>query len=101
MTDEERERRILEKVAEERSGELRWWWLSFIDPGRAENDRFLGVAIVEASGPITATLQAHDLGINPGGEVAILPLPYPPKPEDRDRLLSREEAQVLQQRWAQ
>ena len=97
MNDAERKRRILNKVAKESSGEPRWWWLSFADPHRARNDQFLGVAIVEAAGPITASLVAHDLGVNPGGEVAILPL----KPEDRERLLSREEAQALLRHWAQ
>lgn len=99
MTLEQRIQAML--ASEEQGGELQWWWLSFVDPDRAEGVRFLGVAIVEARGPALAALRAHNLGINPGGEVAILPLPWPPKPEDCDRLLTAAEAQALQQRWAQ
>ena len=98
MNDAERARILAMKLAAERSGELRWWWLSFIDP---EGAGFLGVAIVEASGPLTAVERAVDLGVNPGGEVAILPLPYPPRPEDCERLLTSDEAKTLQRRWAQ
>jgi hypothetical protein len=54
------------------------WWLSFVDPdlGIPPEEQvpggpsFLGVAIVEAAGAIGAVRRAHELKINPGGEVA-------------------------------
>lgn len=55
------------------------WWLSFVDPTVEvpEADRvpggvsFLGACWVEAAGPVDAVDKTHDLGINPGGEVAL------------------------------
>lgn len=69
-----------------------WYYLSFAD----EKD-FLGAAYVQAFGEVHAVTQAHALGCNPGGEVAIVgPLPAEAMDEnvppcDRERLLSREE----------
>jgi hypothetical protein len=102
VSDAERKRRLQAMLGDElRNGEPQWWWLSFVDPDRPEGDRFLGVVIVEARGPTTATQRAHDLGINPGGEVAIVPLPGPPRPEDRERLLTRAEVQAIKLPWVQ
>lgn len=56
-----------------------WWWLSFVDPGRPEGDRFLGVAIVPGGNVIQASQFAWTLGINPGGQVAGFPLPSTPR----------------------
>lgn len=39
-------------------------WCSF-----ANEEGFLGVCIVEADNVIEAAMRAHELGINPGGEV--------------------------------
>jgi hypothetical protein len=73
-----------------------WWWLSFVDPDRPEGDRFLGVSIVEANNEVTAASRAHELGCNPGGEIALCPIPsdHVPGPEYRDRLLTRDEAEI-------
>jgi hypothetical protein len=46
------------------------WWLSFCDPDKPEGTQFIGACIVEADDIIAATMLAHCLGINPGGEVA-------------------------------
>lgn len=43
----------------------RLWWLSFADA-----DGFRGVVIVRAHGLISAVRLTHQLGVNPGGEVA-------------------------------
>lgn len=81
----------------------RWWWLSFVDPSRPADDRFVGVAIVETTldeeenalaiatdmraqhglpapdlgecGIVAATQAAARLGCNPGGEVSGFPIP--------------------------
>jgi hypothetical protein len=73
------------------------WWLSFVDTSRPEGDRFLGVCIVEAVGPVSAVGVAHARGCNPGGEVGITgPAPLELWPSDlRNRLLTREEAEGL------
>jgi len=81
-----------ELVAREKAqGEQGWWWLSFADPGRPDGQRFLGVAIVEGYGVGSASRRAHELGVNPGGEVRGEQLSgdaIPPS-EYRNRLLSR------------
>lgn len=46
------------------------WWLSF-----ASEEAPLGIAIVEAMSCEQAIGRAHDLGINPGGEVLGLAVP--------------------------
>lgn len=82
------------------------YWLSFVNTDlSAPRDEqvpggggFLGVCIVESTDPISAVAEAHRLGINPGGEVAI----YGPAPEGvsypeetLNRLLTLEEVQAL------
>ena len=65
------------------------YYLSF-----ADETGFLGGAFVHGHGPITAVERANDLGINPGGEVAIWgPVP-PPVDEAMDRLLTKEEVET-------
>lgn len=64
MTMQERQRRALVLEAEERKGPLGLWYLSF-----ASEEGFLGGCVVEAYGINTAITKAHELGINPGGEV--------------------------------
>lgn len=80
------------------------WWLSFVDPDRAAprgqqqpgGPGFLGVAIIHAPGPIHAQQRAHELGINPGGEVAAYPVPARVIPHGyRDRLLTRDDIAAL------
>lgn len=53
----------------ERYASKRRWWLSFCDPSKPKGKKFIGVAIVEAHSIIHAMELAHDLGINPGGEI--------------------------------
>jgi hypothetical protein len=73
------------------------WWLSFADVSRPEGQQFLGVAIVEAQTMGEATMKTHRLGINPGGQImgSQLPESFHVPPEKTDRLLGRDEAQVL------
>lgn len=75
------------------------WWLSFTDPSRPAGSRFLGVAIVEAIGSLAAITTTHVLGINPGGQVAAWgPSPVDTfGPEWQNRLLTREEAESIQE----
>jgi hypothetical protein len=72
-----------------------WWWLSFVDSDKPEGQRFLGVAIVEGNGVGSASLRAHELGVNPGGEVRASRLEADAVPEARylNRLLSRKESE--------
>ena len=69
-----------------------WWWLSFVGC-----DGFLGVAIVRASDPATAVHNAHVLGVNPGGEVCLAPLPSEMKVPEwaREKLLNREQCAIV------
>ena len=78
------------RAREERSTkELGWWWLSFSDPNLPPGQRFLGVVVVEAYGVATASTRAHELGINPGGDVQGVELKGDgiPAAEFRNRLL--------------
>ena len=68
------------------------WWMSFADPGLPEGSQFLGVVILEAEDIRDAVTRSHRLGVNPGGEIQILPVPGWIPPGWRDRLLSGEEA---------
>lgn len=100
MTNEERAQALVDKCLEEMlNPDPAWYWLSFIDPDRPQGRRFLGVAVVRAEGPLSATNKAHDLGINPGGEVAIIRLPddYKVIPEYVHRLLRVEEATQMRE----
>ncbi len=51
---------------------LRVMLLRFVDP--TSTGGFLGAAVIEAHGPLTACTKAHRLKINPGGEIATLDL---------------------------
>jgi hypothetical protein len=78
---------------EQSSKALGWWWLSFVDAGKPDGQRFLGVAIVEGHGVASAATRAHELGVNPGGEVRGLELTgdgIPPL-DMRNRLLAKAE----------
>jgi hypothetical protein len=70
-----------------------WWYLSFADdPG------FLGACIVQAQDQLAAVSVAHNLRINPGGQVLMLPMndtllaEYPMA--DRNRLLTAQELRL-------
>ena len=72
---------------------MKTWWLSFADPYRPRGSQFLGACIVDAESPRGAVARSRELGINPGGEVLIVPAPDGIVVEARwkDRLLSRED----------
>jgi hypothetical protein len=76
------------------------FWLSFVHIDRAIGDRCVGACVVEADDFVGAIEEAWRLGINPGGEVAGLPIPadkYSKFPESmRTRLLTRDEAKAIQ-----
>lgn len=100
-TDEERAALTLEQQHLEEEGtkellmqdmnqEPQWFWLSFRD---VDEDKSLGVAIVEGGGVMEAALNARLRGCNPGGEVLAYPLSteHLPAEEMRYRLLSESE----------
>ena len=100
-------RKLVDDLAarEKAQGENGWWWLSFVDPDRPDGERFLGVAIVEGYGVGSASRRAHELQINPGGEVHAEPLTGDaiPPAEYRNRLLSKsdlEEADLIDEQAA-
>jgi hypothetical protein len=65
---------------------MKWYWLSFANPDTGEN---LGCCNVEAETEFLAVKKTHILGINPGGEVMIVPMD---KPElIPDKLVSKTE----------
>lgn len=80
---------------EEMETKPRWFWCSFCDSTLPPGSQFLGVVIVKAQGPATATALTYVLGINPGGEILFCELPYPLKPKDEfvNRLLTKAEAE--------
>jgi hypothetical protein len=88
--------RAQQLMAEEAKNPIAWWWLSFCDPTKPEGQQFLGACIVQARGFFTATLQAHRLGCNPGGECrGSGPIPLEHKIKERwvNRLLTKEECE--------
>jgi hypothetical protein len=93
ITDEERmERARFAMAAEALLPNRGVYWLSF-----AGESGWLGGCMVEADGPISAAREAHRLGINPGGEVAMM---GPVSAERIDmslanRLLTREDLEAL------
>lgn len=92
--DSEIRRKITAHIAREAGDSLQGWYLSF-----AGEEGFRGVVIQIARGYAHAIQRAHELGINPGGEVQGIPIP--PKeldkvpPEFMDRLLSREDIKSI------
>lgn len=74
-----------------------WLWLSFADPRRPVGEQFLGVAIVAGTDAISGAVEAHRLGINPGGEVEAWQLPqgWLMRAEFTNRLITGDEAQRL------
>jgi hypothetical protein len=75
------------------------WWLSFADPDLQPGMQFLGVLIVDmpdGSDVNLAAIRAHEMGLNPGGEVAGCIVDGSRfAPEHRKRLLLRAEAEAL------
>jgi hypothetical protein len=60
------------------------WYLSFA----SDDHGFLGATVVEADDAEAAVGRATRIGLNPGGEVAIVPVPQEAEPEAR-KLLNR------------
>lgn len=79
-----------------------FFWLSFADGDRPKGSQFLGVALVSAPGFIEAVRLTHHLGINPGGEVQIMPIPphHAVPVEYQNRLLTREECAAVDELFA-
>lgn len=48
------------------------FYLSFCDVNKPKGQQFLGATIVAADDAMEAVAKSHRLGINPGGEVAIV-----------------------------
>lgn len=78
------------------------FWLSFCDPDLPEGQRFLGVVIVRAKTFEDAVFISWKRKINPGGQIAFFQVPtdkcYAIKPGEMNRLLSREEAYLIDAR---
>lgn len=74
-----------------------WFYLSFADGELPTGSQFLGGAYINAPDLATAVTRAHQLGINPGGEVQLHgPIPEAElaanvPEEDRERLLTAAE----------
>ncbi len=97
MNDAEFAARTREVLAEEAVSPEQWWWLSFADASG-----FLGVAIVRAHGILSAATKARHLGINPGGDVRGYAIPEVERIAKNgivNRLLSKDEALALSERW--
>jgi hypothetical protein len=79
---------MIDRMLAEGMNAPRWMYLSFVD-----DTGWLGAVITRASGPLTAVLKCHMMGVNPGGEVAIM---YTPPEQEIptwavDRLLTQAE----------
>lgn len=75
-----------------------FYYLSFCDPGLPKGTQFLGATVVEAVDEYATPAAAHALGRNPGGEIAIVQLPFSSREESPeqgrkyfDRFIPREE----------
>ena len=75
-----------------------WWWFSFFDKQCPPEERFIGVALVQARDFEIAKMALERFGIYPGGEAVCAQIPVelgaPPEPY-RERLLNRDEARTL------
>lgn len=70
-----------------------FWWLSFVDD---ERDEHLGCCVVKAGTNYGAVRRAHRLGINPSGQVLMLPIDGRDLAKmEADRLYSRDELKML------
>ena len=67
---------------------MTWFYLSFADGSKPKGQQWLGACIVKANTAQLATLEAHLLGINPGGSVAISVPERLPSMEWRNRLIT-------------
>jgi hypothetical protein len=79
---------------------MTYYWLSFVDNDRPEGDRFIGGCMVEEASEWQALTITHVLGINPGGEVAIVAIDAAHEPGmlekfQINRLYSKAEIQAM------
>lgn len=97
LTKEEIEARRLMALAKEIEANQRsLWWLSFCDTDKPTGQEFLGVIVVEELGPMHAVNKTHELGINPGGQVMVVPVAADSiKPEHLNRLMLLPELQEM------
>ncbi len=98
MSESERVSRITLALLHDLKKPEEWWWLSFA----GDDGRWLGVAVVRATGMSWAIRRTHELGINPGGEVRAAPIPHPTDPPAAlvDRLIAdKEELDRLTREW--
>lgn len=78
-----------------------FWWLSFCDTDKPAGSQFLGACLIQAPTFVAATLRAHELQINPRGEVASMgPIPADGLSDEyrsawTNRLLTKEEAESI------
>jgi hypothetical protein len=83
-------RRLQEMLLEESKQPMQWWGISF-----AGDEGFRGFVVMDAQGPIEASLKCKELGMDPGGQMLTIPLGndfsmLPPR-EWRRVLMSRED----------
>ena len=97
MTDKQQNERMQAMLEFESTQPVKRFWLSFVDPTKAKGQRFLGVAIVNAGGILSASVVAHSLGCNPGGEMACTELDPKMVIPDKymERLLTKKEIDLL------
>lgn len=104
VDDKERAGRIRARIAHERaSAPLSWIYLSFADGSLPKGTQFLGGVIVQAHGVGDAAWQAHQRGINPGGEVmGMIAAPGVVPPERFcNRLLTKAEIDEMDREMAE
>lgn len=90
----------VEEVRREELSESVWWYFSFTDPDLPKGTQFLGGLYIDAPNFVDALSRSHLLGLNPGGQIAFVPLPKDAFEENvpesmRRRLLSREEVESI------
>jgi hypothetical protein len=89
----QREHSMAQRQRKKRS--MTTFWLSFSNPDALRDKRFLGVAIFdmdESGGELSVpeiVLRAHELGINPGGQVLVQEVEDVPD-EHKNKLITDE-----------
>lgn len=73
------------------------YWMSFVDDSKPKGTKNLGACVVEANDPKEAVVVSHELGCNPGGEVALAPIPEEYRSQYKDFTNKLHPADV----WAQ
>ena len=73
------------------------WYMSFADADLPEGSQWLGACLVKARGLATATVEAHQRGCNPGGEIMAAPMQADFEIPDKwmNRLLSRDDLSAM------